>query len=153
MQIQEFTQRLLAHLGIEAANIEVDEGEVIQIHIQVSEEDSGLLIGYHGETLAAIQKIIQLAHRAELEEKKIVININDYRERRITQIQEMVDRIAERILSSGQRYVFPYLPANERLVIHSYIAQTPEYANLESVSTGEGSNRRLEIRLKAEVKS
>jgi spoIIIJ-associated protein len=115
----------------------------------VSEEDSGLLIGYHGETLAAIQKIIQLANRVALEEKKIVININDYRERRITQIQEMVDRIAERILASGQKYVFPYLPANERLVIHTYIAEMPEYSGLESVSIGEGSDRRLEIRVKS----
>ena len=148
MQILEFTQTLLAHLGIEAADITVDDGEVVQIHIQVSEEDSGLLIGYHGETLAAIQKVIQLASRTELGEKKLAININDYRERRNSQIQEMVDRIAERILESKQKYVFPYLPANERLVIHSYIAEKPEYASLESVSVGEGSDRRLEIRLK-----
>src|SRR5258708_1344066 len=148
MLIQEFVDRLLAHFGLEGSKVEITEDDMIYVQITVSEEDSGLLIGYHGESLAALQKILQLIYRQDPEGKKIVVNVNDYKQRREAQIKEMTRRIAERVLQTGQSYLFSYLPANERLVVHQTIAE-PEFSELESISKGEGKDRRLEIHLKA----
>lgn len=148
MNITDFITRLLAHLGVEDSQVEIlEEEKYIQVQIKVAEEDSGLLIGYHGETLAALQRLTQLSQR-ESTDKKIVINVNDYKQHREEQLKEMTERIAQRVLETRQSYLFPFLPANERLIVHSALAEMPEFAELESVSTGEGSNRRLEIRFK-----
>ncbi len=149
MIIQEFVQRLLAHMGIDSAEVLVEEDEFVSVQINVSEEDSGLLIGYHGEVLGSIQKLLQSMYRQEEDSKRILVNVNDYKQRREAQLKEMTSRIAEKVLQSGRSYVFSYLPANERLVVHETISQTPDFSELESVSSGEGSSRRLEIRLKA----
>ncbi len=150
MNINDFMTRLLAHLGVEDSEVQVEEDDqYINVQIKVSEEESGLLIGYHGETLAALQRLAQLSQR-DSTEKKILININDYKQHREEQLKEMTIRIAERVLETRQSYVFPFLPANERLVVHSTLAEMPEFAELESISTGEGSGRRLEIRVRSE---
>lgn len=150
MNVSDFITRMLAHLGVEDSQVDVEEDDqYIQVQIKVSEEESGLLIGYHGETLAALQRLTQLSQR-DSTEKKILININDYKQHREEQLKEMTIRIAERVLDTKQSYVFPFLPANERLVVHSALAEMPEFSELESISTGEGSGRRLEIRFKGE---
>jgi len=148
MLIQEFVQRLLAHMGVEGAEVVVEESDMIFVQITVSEEESGLLIGYHGEVLASLQKVLQLVYHEHDEDKKIVVNINDYKQRREAQLREMTTKIAQRVLETGQTYIFSFLPANERLVIHKIVVETPEFSRLESVSEGEGNQRRLQIRVK-----
>lgn len=149
MTMQDFLQRMLEHMGIEEATVQVDAtDELTQVHIQVSEEDSGLLIGYHGETLAAIQKVVQISYSTPDKPLKVSVNVNDYKERRKIQLEENAHRAAMRVLESGRSYQFGYLPANERLIIHQYISENPELSKLKSASTGDGANRRLEITLK-----
>ncbi|MBW7955110.1 KH domain-containing protein [Patescibacteria group bacterium] len=150
MTVQEFTQRLLAHMGVEDATVEVEEGETTLVKIQVAEEESGLLIGYHGECLTALQRVLYMAYSREDQNKKFLVNVNDYKERRTNQLQEMARSAAEKVLENGQPYGFSYLSASERLIVHEFIANTPEFAGLESYSTGDGQRRRLYIRPKEE---
>lgn len=148
MVMKDFLERLLGHMGIDQAQVEVtEEDDKIFVQIAVSEEDSGLLIGYHGDVLASLQRVAQLIYREE-HDKKIIINVNDYKQRREAQLKEMVLKISHRVLESGDEYVFAFLPANERLVVHQTISETPDFVELESVSEGEGSMRRLHIRIK-----
>lgn len=150
MTVQDFTQRLLAHMGVEEAVVEVEEGETTLVNIKVAEEESGLLIGYHGECLTALQRVLYMAYAREDQDKKFLVNINDYKERRTAQLQEMARNAAERVTESGQPYGFSFLSASERLVVHEFIANTPEFSDLESYSTGDGQRRRLYIRQKGE---
>lgn len=150
MTIQDFTQRLLAHMGVDDAQVSVEEGDVTQVNIQVPEEESGLLIGYHGECLTSLQRVLYMAFSREDQDKKFLVNINDYKERRTAQLHEMARNAAERVQESGQQYGFSFLSASERLVVHEFIANTPEFSDLESYSTGEGQRRRLYLRRKGE---
>lgn len=60
MKVQEYLRDLLDLLLLENYEIELQEDEnSVQLLVNVSEEDSGILIGRHGETLAAIQKLIR----------------------------------------------------------------------------------------------
>ncbi len=148
MVITDFLTRLLGHMGIEDAQVEVTEEEdKIFVQITSSEEDSGLLIGYHGDVLASLQRVAQLIYRDD-QNKKIIVNVNDYKQRREAQLKEMVSRIAARVLESGEEYTFSFLPANERLIVHQTLAENTDFAELESISEGEGSGRRLHIRFK-----
>jgi len=50
--------------------------------------------------------------------QKVIINVNDYKQRREAQLKESVAHIAARVLETGDEYVFAFLPANERLIVH-----------------------------------
>ena len=150
MTIEEYLSRLLAHTGLENYEVSLEEtDDEVLAHINVDESDVGILIGYHGETLAALQRMVRLVFKDELA-KRFVLNINDYKERREEKLREMTMNIAQKVLEIGDEYVFPYLPANERFFVHSELSNHPEFSTLESVSEGEGQNRRLVIRPKQE---
>lgn len=147
MKLQSYVERLLAHLGIEEAEILVEEADQkIEIQINIPEDERGVLIGYHGETLAALQRIIRIAFK-EIE-KKILCNINDYRQNREEKLKEMTVNIAQRVLETGEAYTFNYLPANERFIVHNELSLHPEFSELESFSEGEKDERRLIIAFK-----
>lgn len=153
MTIESFVRNLCEHCGVdpEVLEVSIEETEaVIQVSINLPEEDSGRFIGFHGETLESMQRVLRVIFAEEHPEKKIVMNINEYRQEREKKLQELTKSVAERVLETGQAYTFQsYLPAHERFVIHSTLNDLPENEKIESVSLGEGKERRLTIRLKA----
>jgi len=148
MKVTQYITRLLEHAGIDKVEIEEnDKEEFLEIQLKVAEEEVGMLIGYHGETLSAIQRLVRIVYSEEIE-KRIVININDYREKRLEKLQELANNYAQKTIQTGEVQTLPYLPANERFVIHSLISSNPEFSTLETVSEGQGKQRRLTIKIK-----
>lgn len=142
-QITSYTQDLLAHMGVTDAEVAVtEEDQNIVIQISVSDQDSGMLIGHHGETISALQKMMNISFREKADEKRLVVNINDYKQKREEVLVNMAHRFAERALESGVPQFLPFLPANERLVVHVELKEHPE---VETHSEGEGLQRRLVI--------
>lgn len=151
MTIQTYLTNLCQHCGFEADSVTLtldEQDDRITVMIEVPEEESGLLIGFHGETLSALQRLTRVVFQEELGEKRLVININNYREQREDKVQELAHRAARKVLETGRPYTFSYLPANERFIVHTTLSQEPEFESLESVSEGEGRDRVLSIRLK-----
>lgn len=149
----DFVNQLLEHTGLDPASFKVevvDEDQWLKINIAVAEEESGILIGVHGETLSSLQRLVRLAYLTTLADKKIVVNINDYRERREEKLKSMVESVAERVLATGQPHTLPsYLPSYERFFIHTLLSSDDKYAGLTSSSTGMGRDRRLTIAVKS----
>lgn len=152
MTIQNYLTNVCKHSGLDADQLEVNINEaddVITAEITVPPEESGLLIGFHGETLSALQRLTRVVFQEELKDKRLVVNVNQYREQRAEKLREMAQNAAAQVLETGRPYRFSRLPAHERFVIHSTISDSEELAELESVSEGEGRDRVLTIRLKA----
>lgn len=151
MQIEEYLTNLCKHVGLTSQqfSIETEEtDESIGAKISLPEEESGLFIGYHGETLQAIQRLVRISFYDELSEKRFKLNVNDYREQRQEQLQEKIIGIAQRVLETGESYTFPYLSAHDRFLVHSLLSEDERFAELVSESTGEGRERFLTINLK-----
>lgn len=152
MTIEQFVTTVCEHCGVAAEDIQVQREEsegMIHVHITLPEEDSGRFIGFHGESLEALQRIARVVFAKEYPDTKVVININEYREERSEKLQELTKSIVERVLASGMPYTFQsYLPAHERFIIHSTLSQVDGADEVESISEGEGKNRRLTIRKK-----
>lgn len=143
-KIKKVIKELLEHLGIETkVSISVDD-DLYQVQLETS--DPGILIGYHGETLGATQKMVAMIIYRQLEEwQKIVVNVGDYRQRR----QEILEKMA---MSAGQKARFakkaqflPPMSSAERRIIH--LTLTKE-SDVETISEGEGRNRCVVVRLK-----
>ena len=133
---------LLSLLGIEAKislHNEEDEGIVLEI----DNEESGILIGYHGETLQALQVVLsQLVYKKTGEWQKFTIDVGGYLQDRKEQLYNMADRIADQVKATGKSQSLPYLSAKERRLIHTYLSQVE---GIKTESVGEDEARRLVI--------
>jgi predicted RNA-binding protein Jag len=152
MTIQDYLSRLCQHVGLTDDQFSIEfneEDSVVEATIQLPESESGLFIGYHGETLQSLQRMVRITFYEELQDKTFKLNINNYREQRQDQLEEKVVGIAQRVIETGEPYTFPYLTAHDRFIIHSTLSGSEEFADLTSESEGEGKERYLTIRLKS----
>lgn len=155
MTISEYVERLFTMLGVTQAQLEVTDSESeLLLSLTLDEADAGRVIGHRGEALAALQRILRIIFQEELTtetgNKRLVLDINNYRTQREQQLVEMALQAAEHVINSGEDYVFPHMPSYERFLIHSTISEHPDFGELETESFGEGRGRRLVVRLKAE---
>lgn len=152
MELQLFCQKVLEHAGVSDAEVSLEETEdQLIVKIKVTEEEVGLLIGRHGETLQALQRILRVVHGQQNAEKRLVIDINDYLVQRQENIRSLLVSAAEKVLETEQpQTISTYLSPSERFFVHSTLSADLNYETLESFSIGEGRGRRIVIQLKEE---
>ena len=142
MKVQDYTSTLLAHMGIQGARVEiVEENEGVRVAIQVSEEDSGMMIGRRGETIEALQKIFSLTFREELSEKRITVAVNDYLDRRQEVVERITNEALDRVGATNEPVTLPYLSSDERRYVHTLMKDK----GVETQSDGTGRDRRLTV--------
>lgn len=112
--------------------------------IDVAGEDSGLLIGRRGETLRAIQFLVNLVVNRSLadEHVRVILDIERYRERRHNSLHDMALKVAEKVTTSGRAISLEPMPAAERRVIHVSLADNPR---VSTESSGLGDSRKVTI--------
>ena len=154
MQLASYLDHLCQHLGLEKSqfqvNIDASSDAQVVIQVDVPEDEIGLFIGYRGENLTALQRLLRVIFRDQFGDKSLMLNINQYRQERTKQLQEKAREIGLQVLSSGRPYRFPYLSSYERYLVHATISSDPELAGAESISEGEDQERRLIIRTKSD---
>jgi len=140
------TEELLKKM-IDRFEIEVSqEDNNFQVIIK-AEEEAPTVIGRHGETIRAIQKILEVfLYKKFGEPIKLLVNVNDYREKQKEKLEAMAAGLAKEVESSQKPKYFSKLSSYERKVIHEYI--TNNYPDLVSYSVDEGRERKLVIDLK-----
>lgn len=152
MEVKTFLTQLCEHCGLSEEEVEVsveEKDDKVVVNINIPEEDSGIFIGHHGDSIDSIQRIMRIVFQDEFEDKRVVLNINDYREKREDRLKDLTYSVANKVLDTGEKHVFnSFLPAHERFIIHSTLSEEKEFDQLESVSEGIGRNRKLIIRLK-----
>jgi Predicted RNA-binding protein len=131
-------ERVLEQLELEGA-VEIDEGDEEITAVVAGNDDYGLLIGRHGQTIDALQLLCyQAAFRGMPERKRVVVDASDYRERRRDALQRRADRAAEEALSLAGPVELDAMSAPERRVVHEHLKERPE---VETYSEGTEPNR------------
>ena len=142
-KITTLTQELLTYLGLPKAKVKASskEGEV-KVEIEAGEE-AGILIGYHGEILEALQLILSLlTYRQAGTWQRIAVNVNDYLKVRRQQLETLASKVVQEVYLSQKSQALPYLSANERRLVHEFLAESQE---VTTESVGESRQRRLVI--------
>ncbi len=141
------TQELVSKM-VNAAEIEVtQEGEMFHVNIKVDEE-APTVIGRHGETIRALQKILEVIIFKQTNEKiDLLINVNDYREKQMSRLQYIASEAAKKVQERQSATYLRGFSSYERRVMHEYIAEN--FTDLSSFSIGEGRDRRLVVDLKS----
>lgn len=112
--------------------------------IAIATDDSGLIIGRRGETLDALQYLVGLAaNRGESAYYRISVDCGQYREKRTAALQELAQRMAQRVVESGRQSCLEPMNPFERMVIHAAVA---EVEGATSASIGDEPNRRVVIK-------
>ena len=130
--------QIVGTLGVDADVVAHDESEAIVV--TCSGPDVGLLIGRHGQTIDAIQYLLNvIAYRAYGEEKRdVVVDAAGYRARRQATLETLALRVAERVRESGEREELEPMTAVERKVVHLHLKGV---AGVGTTSEGMEPNR------------
>jgi len=137
LQIDGFLTRLVDAMGLDAT-VDVYEGEEAVV-ADVSSQQAGLFIGQKGETIDAVQHLVNVVvSRGSMSTKRIVVDSEGYRQRRIEALQGMAHRTARRVVKENRPVSLPPMPAAERRVVHLYLADN---AKVETSSEGSEGNR------------
>lgn len=151
MTISEYLNKLYTYLGGSQEELEMhieETPERVEIALTLPEEEVSLFIGSRGETLEALETLLRSVFHDEYEDKKIIIDINGYVQRKEEKLKENALHVAYQVLDTGRPYVFGYLNSYERYLIHSAISEDPELEDIETFSEDEESGRVLVIQLK-----
>jgi spoIIIJ-associated protein len=130
--------RIVSTLGVDA---EVDAREEPDaIVVTCSGPDVGLLIGRHGQTIDAIQYLLNaVGWRAYGEERKeVVVDAAGYRARRKATLETLALRVADRVRDSGEPEGLEPMTAVERKVVHLSLK---DIAGVGTASEGMEPNR------------
>ena len=130
--------RLVAALGLDA-RVDVREDEAA-VFVTCSGPDVALLIGRHGQTIDAVQYVLNaIAHRSYGDgRKEIVVDAAGYRERRRATLEALAVRTAERVLETGQPEDLEPMTSVERKVVH---LRLKEFEGVATTSEGAEPNR------------
>ncbi len=144
----DFINTVIADMQL-TAEIDVRDGKDGELLIEVSGEGSGILIGHHGDTLDALQYLLNLAaNRREEGEKreylKVTLDIEGYRAKREETLRALARKQADKVLKYKRSVMLEPMNPYERRIIHS------EVQNIKGVSTnsiGSENNRKIVIYL------
>ncbi len=144
----DFINTVIADMQL-TANIDIRDGESGELLIDITGEGSGMLIGHHGDTLDALQYLLNLAaNRREEGEKreylKVTLDIEGYRAKREETLRALARKQADKVLKYKRSVMLEPMNPYERRIIHS------EVQSIKGVSTnsiGSENNRKIVIYL------
>jgi len=132
ISLQEKAQKTLEKIInfiIEDGEIQViNDEEADRIVLGIKTSNPGVLIGRHGHTLDALQYIVNIIANKEIEEskrRKIVVDIEGYKERREDVVSKYAHEKAEIVKKTGKKIALCYMNAVERRIVHLVLQEEP----------------------------
>jgi spoIIIJ-associated protein len=135
---------ILGLMGVKATVQQKSSSRGDETILEVHADNSALLIGRKGQTLEALQYLVTriAGERQGSEGPHIVVDIENYRERRRRSLEDMALRLGEKAKRQRQTVTIDALSAADRRIIHAALQDDPW---LSTKSLGQGSYRRLLI--------
>jgi spoIIIJ-associated protein len=138
-------QHILRYMNIHAL-VQVRSTKPLTLNIHGINENLGLLIGRRGETLAALQLLVNLivSHRTR-HRMRIIVDAENYRQRREENLRSLAQRVAQQVRSYHRSIALEAMPPHERRIVHIALSDSKD---ISTESIGEGDERRVVISLK-----
>jgi len=125
---KELLDTMLGYLGF-VVQIEETRSEGGNPTLQIYTEESRRLIGRDGETLEAIQFLLnRLLQAKDKNAPKVIVDCEMYRSMREDKIVQHVKRLAERVRISGRSLQLEPMNSYERRIVHNAFKDDPEVA-------------------------
>ena len=143
-EFQSIVSNILKYMGVEAEVAAKEESEK-RIYINISTEDSGVLIGKKGATLEALQFIISLIASKKFNddtERHIILDVDGYRERREETLKHIARQAAQQAKKTRRVVALDPMSPYERRIIHLELQNDND---VETKSDGEPPYRSVKV--------
>ena len=128
MTPKELLDTILGYLGF-VVQIEETQSEGGNLTLQIYTEESRRLIGRDGETLEAIQFLLnRLIQAKDKDAQKVIVDCEMYRSMREDQVVQRVRELAERVRITGRSIQLEPMNSYERRLVHNAFKDDPEVA-------------------------
>ena len=136
-------EAILSRLGVSCA-VQVGPGEDPgSVLLAVSADSGGLLIGRRGQTLDALEYIVnRIVGREDAVSGRVMIDVERYRERRLEHLTQLARRLAEKAKQTGRPVTLNPMSARDRRVVHVTLQGDTA---ISTRSQGEGHYRKVII--------
>ena len=143
---REFLQKVFHAMKIEVVMEKFVNKNDGTVTFKLHGADMGILIGKHGQTLDSLQYLTNLvANKNSVERVRVIIDVEDYRDRRIETLNRLAYRLADKVKRSGERVALEPMNPHERKIIHMALQNDRRVTTL---SEGDEPYRHVVIELK-----
>lgn len=143
---KEFLQKVFHAMKIEVVMekfINKNDGTVT---FKLHGDEMGIMIGKHGQTLDSLQYLTNLvANKNSSERVRVIIDVEDYRDRRVETLTRLARRLADKVKRTGERVELEAMNPHERKIIHMALQGDRRVTTL---SEGDEPYRHVVIELK-----
>jgi len=141
--VKETLEEIMAKMDLDVKIKDLKESE-LKVYIELDGKgNSGLIIGRKGKTLESLQLILNLIINQKTgSEKKIILDIEDYREKREKALRKMSKNIAAKVIKTGLPWVLEPMNPFERRLVHLTLQND---TRVTTKSEGQGIYRKIKI--------
>ena len=141
-QIIEFANGLIERIGV-SARVQIAFRRDNKIGIDIDSADSGILIGKRGQTLEALQTIINVAaSRIQENHPRIIVDSQNYRSRRERSLVRLAHQTAEEVRRTRDSRLLEAMNPFERRLIHTTLSKERD---VDTSSEGDGLYKRVRV--------
>lgn len=116
------------------------------IVVKINGDNISHLIGYRGATINALQVLATaIANKHSTSKTVVIVDVGDYREKRKKILEDLAEKISQRVIKTRKSITLDSMTAYERKVIHTKLQNSDR---VKTFSKGEEPYRKVVITLK-----
>lgn len=146
--IKETLEKILEVMQVSFSGVTVKKESEHSFYVSIGTSSSNLLIGWHGETIAAIQHLLKcLLWKQKLDGKiQVIVDVDGYKKRQEESVIHLAERKAEYALENEKEVVLPPMTPYFRRMIHVHLANSEKFKDrIMTTSVGEMNDRAVKI--------
>ena len=141
---KEYTSKIISMMNIKIDDIKVTHDDET-VNIAVSTDSGSLLIGRSGQSLNALEYVVQLMLNTNSATRaKVSIDTENYRQKQQERLKTIINKAIEYVKRTKKIYRFDPMSAKDRKFIHQYFK---DLGGFDTFSEGEGAMRKVGVKL------
>ncbi len=140
-KVNEVISNITSCLGLNIKSNVEDTAEALKVNLEG--ENLGLIIGYKGETLDALQLLANVIINKNGEYKRVEIDAQNYREKRKETLTALAHKKARDVVKYGKNITLEPMTPYERRIIHTALQDD---SKVTTVSVGSEPFRKVVIK-------
>ena len=141
---QEYVSKIISMMNIKIDDIKVSHDEDT-VNIEVATDSGSLLIGRSGQSLNALEYVVQLMLNTNSSTRaKVTIDTENYRQKQQERLKTIINKAIEYVKRTKKIYRFDPMSAKDRKFIHQYFKNL---GGFDTFSEGEGAKRKVGVKL------
>ena len=138
---RDFLNEVFETMGLRVELDIKNDGKVM--NIDLIGDNMGIIIGKRGDTLDALEHLVNLCvNKGDGEYVKVILDTGNYRARREQTLIKLAKNLAASVTRNGRKITLEPMHSNERRIIHATLQNN---ANVDTFSIGDEPNRKVVI--------